>query len=106
MILMREIWKPVKGYEEIYEVSNTGEVKRKKRIVRGGNNLRTLQERKLSKISTSEGYFSVALSNNGKTRNAYVHRLVAEAFLDNPENKPCVNHIDYDRKNNNVENLE
>ena len=52
------------------------------------------------------GYWAVCLSKEGKQKNVRLHRLLAQAYLDNPENKPCVNHIDGDKTNNNLSNLE
>lgn len=62
--------------------------------------------RYISEILTENGYRRVVLSKNNKSHNFLVHRLVAEAFIPNPENKPCVNHKDLNRENNCVENLE
>jgi hypothetical protein len=87
-------WKPVKGFEELYEVSNTGEVRGLKRGVL------------LSQTTKSNGYKSVKLSKNSKYEHRYVHRLVAEAFLENPQNKKTVNHKNGKKDMNNVENLE
>lgn len=94
---MQEIWKEVKDYEGLYSVSNTGKVYSHKR-----NKL-------LSATTTGwshGGYCVVCLSKNGKQKMKYAHRLVAEAFIPNPENKPEVNHIDHDNHNNLVTNLE
>ena len=89
------MWKKiiVDGQETNYSVSDTGEVRND---VRG--NLLTLQEQ--------NGYLHVTFSVNKKSKRCRVHRLVAQAFLENPENKPYVNHKDGDRRNNNLDNLE
>lgn len=92
---MVEVWLPVKGWETLYEVSNLGRVRSLTRN-------KTIKKQHL--IPT--GYWAVALSVKHKTFSRRVHRLVAEAFIPNPENKPQVNHIDGDRKNNNAANLE
>ena len=88
-----EIWKEIKGYEGLYEVSSEGRVKstgKKKGIMRPG---------------TSKGYLKVGLTKDGIRSMFRVHRLVAEAFIPNPDNKPEVDHINGDRKDNRVENL-
>lgn len=102
-----EEWKPVRGYEGLYEVSSEGRVKSCERAVNTFRGSRTKKERILSTNQTNgHGYLYVTLSNSGTRKNKYVHRLVAESFLPNPENLPCVNHKDHDTKNNSVENLE
>lgn len=95
-----EIWKDVVGYEGLYQISNIG---RLKSIVSRGHYPRD----RLLQQKVSKGYFATALTNNNGCRKYFwVHRLVAAAFIPNPENKPQVNHMDCDRKNNNVSNLE
>ena len=96
-------WKDIKNYEGLYQVSTDGKIRSLDRYVttRGGAKaLRKGKEIKLRK--NSDGYYMVNLSN----RTYSVHRLVAQAFIPNPNNFPCVNHKDENRKNNNVENLE
>lgn len=90
----------VVGYENLYEVDIFGNVYS---IVH--NNSR--RKRKLSSYDNGNGYLKVNLYDvNGKCKKKYVHRLVAEAFLNNPLNKPNINHIDNNRSNNNINNLE
>ena len=96
-LMSLEQWKDIKGYEGLYQVSNYGRVKRKY------NNGKI---RILKPISTNNGYLRVSLSKNSVNNTYFVHRLVAQAFILNPENKPEVNHIDGDKTNNKIENLE
>lgn len=94
--MKKEIWKDILGCEGLYQVSNFGRVKSfkfgKERILKPGTN--------------KYGYLIVILCKNGKVKHFYVHRLVAEAFIPNPHNYPCVNHKDECKTNNNVNNLE
>ena len=86
----RERWKSVNGYAN-YEISSCGRVRN------------ATTERMLKPSDT--GYQVINLTKNGKSKQHYVHRLVAEAFIDNPEEKRCVDHIDGNRMNNHLENL-
>ena len=98
-----EIWKDIKGYEGLYKVSSEGRVKSLERIIVDSiGRKRTINERILKNSLKNCGYIYVNLYNGGKR----VHRLVAEAFIPNPEDKPEVNHKDEDKTNNCVENLE
>jgi hypothetical protein len=97
-----EIWKDIKGYEGLYQVSNNARVKSVARF----NGKMTVYE-KIKKQSTgSSGYLFVMLYKENIGKNNSVHRLVAEAFIPNPDNKPQVNHIDGNKKNNQICNLE
>lgn len=90
---MEEIWKPVKDYETLYEVSNYG-------------NVRNIKTKKILKPAMhNKGYYKVCLCNNKKQKNKFIHRLVAESFIDN-QNKKQVNHINGIKTDNKVENLE
>lgn len=90
-----EVWKDIEGYEGLYQVSSWGRVRS---TYRGGRILKSLV--------TTYGYLRVTLykSNVGKCQ--FIHRLVAQAFIPNPQNKPEINHIDENKENNFVDNLE
>ncbi len=93
---MKEEWKPIKGYEGLYEVSNTGKIK----------SFYFGKTRILSPRKNPLGYLHLVLYKDKVKKDLRVHRLVASAFIPNPNNKPEVNHIDGDKENNNVDNLE
>ena len=101
--MTEEIWRPVVGYEGLYEVSNTGRVRsldrydRKNRLKKG---------KLLKNKDNGNGYLLCGLSKNGIVKNKYIHRLVAEAFIERPDGLYEVNHKDEDKTNNNVDNLE
>lgn len=94
--MKKEYWKPVVGYEGLYEVSNWGRVK----------SIRFGKERILKPFKNKDGYLLVTLSKNGTHKKFQVHRLVSLHFLPNPDNLPEVNHKDENKLNNNTENLE
>lgn len=101
----KEIWRDIKGYEGLYQVSNLGRVKRLAGLRMYKNSpSRYFNERILKPKKDKNGYLLVGLSKNGATLK--VHRLVANAFIPNPNNYPCINHIDENKENNSVENLE
>ena len=96
---MEEIWRNIKEYEGLYQVSNLGRIKRL-------SNSKSLKEKILKPSARSNGYVRIVLYKNAIRKAHLVHRLVAEAFIPNPENLPCVNHIDENKLNNRVDNLE
>lgn len=105
--MKKEYWKPVVGYEGLYMVSNCGRIKSLDTYRKGKNgSIRFCKGKILKPGTTKNGYLLVGLYKNGKVKFHLVHRLVAEAFLPNPDNLPEVNHKDEDKTNNNVENLE
>ena len=100
---MQEIWKDIKGYEGHYQVSDLGKVK----SIIFKNNICTIpREKILNQYSSAGNRMYVDLYDNGQRKRKTVHRLVAQTFIPNPENKPEVNHIDGNPKNNLVTNLE
>ena len=108
---MKEIWKDIIGYEGLYQVSNFGRVKSLDKIMFVyGCQKDPIQAIKKGKILTprknSDGYDKVSLTKNKVAKEYFIHRLVAICFLDNPNNYEEVNHIDGNKTNNNVSNLE
>jgi hypothetical protein len=102
-----EQWKSIIGYEGIYEVSDQGQVKSlAKKWVSGHKTIRIKEDTILKFGKSFDGYLRVNLSNNRKKLTIGVSRLVAIAFIPNPENKPEVNHKDGNKLNNHISNLE
>jgi hypothetical protein len=101
------VWKDVKGFESHYEASNTGLIRRKagQTIYKDGRIARFSQT-VLKHGYNKKGYAKVYLSVGSKKYSKSVHRLIAETFIDNPEKKQTVNHIDCNKLNNRVDNLE
>lgn len=95
---MHEIWKPIRDYEGLYEVSNLGGIKRLE-------NDKNRKEKILKPYKNKLGYLCINLCRDNKVKQMYVHRLVAIAFIPNPENKPCIDHINTIPNDNRVENL-
>lgn len=91
---MEEIWKDVIGYEGLYQVSNFGRVKSMERVVSCHKvHTKTLKEKMCKPTMQGTGYYSLPLYKDGIMKRKSVHRIVAEAFLDNPDDKPKVDHI-------------
>lgn len=98
---MEEIWKDIDGYEGLYQVSNMGRVKSLGRYKIARNNSISFMSEIIKKTQISKkGYITVTLNNNKQRKTFKVHRLVAQAFLDNPDNLPQINHKDEDKTNN------
>ena len=99
MLLPKQIWKDIEGYEGKYQVNQIGQV-------RSLNYHMTGKTKRLKPVTNTFGYLQVHLSKNGKCKYYVVHRLVAQAFIPNPDNLPEVNHINEVKTDNRVSNLE
>lgn len=101
-----EIWRDIKDYEGRYKVSNLGRVRSVHRFERSGSGFREIKPKILALIVNKKGYKTIGLSDNiYKHSTKLVHFLVAQAFIPNPENKPCIDHINTNPSDNRVENL-
>ena len=96
---MKEVFKDIAGYKGKYQVSNLGHVK-------SLNYNGTGKEKILKHTETNDGYYRIHLSKNGKVKSYYLHRLVGQAFLENPDNLPEINHKNELKSDNRVSNLE
>lgn len=109
LVNMREIWKDIKEYEGLYQVSNLGNIKSLNRTIENkgsiGGKYRIKEKNRAQTISKT-GYYICTLYKKGKGRTFKVHRLIAEAFIDNPDNLPIINHKDGNKLNNLIDNLE
>ncbi|WP_314406059.1 NUMOD4 domain-containing protein [Leuconostoc suionicum] len=105
-----EIWKDIIEYEGLYQVSTLGRVKsveKTRAYINRGKKRNFHRKERILKIANGRGgYKLITLSKNDNSKTFRVHRLVAQAFIPNPENKPQVNHIDEDKSNNSLNNLE
>lgn len=105
-----EIWKDIKGYEGLYQVSNLGNIRSLDTMIncKGAKNIdkHLRKGRVLKQIVGTTGYYNINLCKNNKKKFTRVHRLVAQAFIPNLNNLPCINHIDGNKLNNSIENLE
>lgn len=103
----KEIWKDIKGYEGYYQISNLGRVRSVDRIVESEHRSPQFMKGQIKKVIVrDDSYKYVTLYKDNKGQNKYIHRLVAEAFIPNPDNYPIINHKDENPSNNNIENLE
>lgn len=101
-----EVWRDVKGYEGLYQVSNLGNVKSLSRLKQNHSKKQLIPEKLKSFRVDPQGYLMLDLYKNNKPKTFRVHRLVAETFIQNDKAKETVNHIDGDKSNNRVDNLE
>ena len=99
---MREVFEDLIGYEDSYQISDKGRIFTKRRL--DGN--RIIYGRELHPLITQDGYLKVGLTKNGETKKFYLHRLVAQHFIENSQSLPQVNHKDGNKFNNDVSNLE
>ena len=97
-----EEWRDIKGYEGLYQISSEGRVKSKQRIAR---NNQTIKEKIRKPKIDKDGYCCVSLWIDGVSKEYFIHRLVAQAFILNPYNKPCIDHINTNKTDNRAENL-
>jgi hypothetical protein len=98
-----EIWKDINDYESIYQINQKGDLKSLKRKTTGTF---TSIDKLIRKDLNKKGYYTYTLCKNGKSQRKLLHRLLAKAFIPNPNNYPCVNHIDGNPLNNDLSNLE
>lgn len=99
--------KNIKGYEGLYSISDTGEVRRIfTTIIRSDGKKKRFKARLLKSLISSHGYFGLRLSKNSITEQKYIHRLIAEHFIPNPKKLDCINHKDGNKLNNSISNLE
>jgi hypothetical protein len=105
---MEEVWRAIKvpGFEDAYQVSNLGRVKSNKRYIQHKHKLEIREEHLMALCNDKDGYKILVLKHNNKKKQYKVHRLVAEAFIPNPNNYIEINHKDENKANNNVNNLE
>lgn len=103
---MSEIWKDIHGYERIYQISNLGRVKAKGNPYFCNGKQLDSDGRILKPQPNSKGYLRIYLTKNGSKKYFFIHRLVAEHFIPNPDELDTVNHKDFNPQNNSTENLE
>lgn len=94
---MLEIWKDIKNYENLYQISNFGRVK---------SFAKHFHKEKILTPILANGYYQIGIRKNSIRKYLKIHRLIAEVFINNPYNKPCINHKDGNKLNNDIDNLE
>lgn len=108
---MNEIWKPIKGYEGYYEASNLGNIRSVDRVILSTANILHTEHKQLRRGRVlrqgngRKGYKIVVLQKEGRKHTLYTHRVIATTFIDNPDNKPCIDHINGIHTDNRAENL-
>lgn len=102
-----EIWKDISNYDGVYQISNLGRVKTKDRMLeRKYHNGYVRKGQFIKPQKDKDGYLRINLYKNGKPKASLIHRLVAQEFISNPNNLPQINHINLNKQDNRVENLE
>lgn len=104
--VLDEVWKPINSYEKLYEISSFGRVRSLDREIEGRWGSTKIRGKLLIPVPDKDGYLIITLCKNGKQKVGKIHRLVAETFIENPNNLPQVNHKDENKQNNCVDNLE
>ena len=104
--LLHEVWKPIKGYEGLYEISSLGRVRSLDRLVKGKWGKIKLTGKILKGVKDKDGYLVITLSKDGKQKTFKIHRLVAIHFIPNPNNYKEINHKDENKENCKYKNLE
>lgn len=104
---MQEIWKDIPNYEGLYQASNLGRIKGLRRYKQNHSKLQIVEEKIINQyVNKHNGYVYSMLYKDGTEKNCRVHKLIAQTFIPNPENKKTINHIDGNKMNNRVDNLE
>lgn len=101
-----EKWKDILGYEGLYKISNYGNVTSVARVISNGNGIRKSKDLLKTHVDNGHGYFRVCLSKKNTKKYVLVHILIANHFIENPNNLPIINHKDGNKKNNTIDNLE